>query len=440
MKNYTRRIFFCFLLFIISPVNQIFAAESLSLDLAIQQALERNFDIIISDMEVDIAENNNRLGNAGFYPDLDLLINQRNQFVNADNPASFLNGEYRNIGAIAGAELNWTIFNGFRAHISKSRLSLLEEQSRGFLTVVVENTIQGVIMSYFQSWIEKEKMNVLESLTELSKDRLEYVEYQRSVGSASSFDVLQLNNNFIQDSTNLARQKIIYNRSLRNLKRLIRADEEIDLELTDEPSVRDEGFERDPLYAMLLSNNSNIRNQFVQLEIYKKNTSLQRTNRYPRLSMNTGTSYNLNEFKLEDNPSTTGRTFEYYINFGLSFNLFSGGNISREIQNAKINELIAETSYQEIEESVKFEFFNAFDNYEMLNEVTGLLELNKNNTERLLSLAEDRFNEGSINIFEYRTIQLDYLNAVVQYYETMLDLKSAEVELLRLTGGIIDEN
>lgn len=413
--------------------------QPLSLDEAITKALERNFDIQITQTEDQIARNNNRLGNAGFLPDLRLIFNQGNRFVDADNPASFLDGQYRNVTGDSRLEMNWDLFNGFRAHISKDRLNLLEEQSAGQVKLVVENTLQAVILSYFQVWIEKEKLNTLNELVELSRDRLELAELQREIGTIGRFEYLQIKNNFITDSTQFARQSIFHNRSVRDFKKLLRIDDATDLALTDTPVISENIFSKNEMLSLLMANNRDLKNQYIRLEIIQKNLALERTNRYPRLSMQAGSSYTLNDFKLEDNPSTLGRTFDYYVNFSLTFNLFNGGNITREIQNARIQENIAQLETGEIEQSVKFHFLNIYDNYEMLRELTNLNEFNKDNTEVLLELAKERFENGTISIFDYRFVQMDFLNAALAYLESLFELKAAEVELLRLTGGLVEE-
>jgi outer membrane protein len=52
-------------------------AQTLTLDEAIQIALEKNYDIQIAKNEMAIASNNNRAGNAGMLPSLDANFKQQ---------------------------------------------------------------------------------------------------------------------------------------------------------------------------------------------------------------------------------------------------------------------------------------------------------------------------------------------------------------------------
>jgi len=49
------------------------------------------------------------------------------------------------------------------------------------------------------------------------------------------------------------------------------------------------------------------------------------------------------------------------------------------------------------------------------------------------------FKSGAINSFNFRDIQLRYINASIRRLEAIFDLIDTETELLRLTGGIVSE-
>jgi ureidoglycolate hydrolase len=80
----------------------------------LEKALENNYGIVISKSEVDIAEINH-WGTAGKYPNIGFDVNSSNSKELIDNTTS---------NRIAGSVgLNWAIFNGFRANITKERLA-----------------------------------------------------------------------------------------------------------------------------------------------------------------------------------------------------------------------------------------------------------------------------------------------------------------------------
>ena len=56
-----------------------------------------------------------------------------------------------------------------------------------------------------------------------------------------------------------------------------------------------------------------------------------------------------------------------------------------------------------------------------------------------LEIAQDRFKAGTINSFNYRDIQLVYLNAALAKAEAVFNLIDTQTELMRLTGNIVAE-
>ena len=54
-------------------------------------------------------------------------------------------------------------------------------------------------------------------------------------------------------------------------------------------------------------------------------------------------------------------------------------------------------------------------------------------------ISEEKFRAGTINSFNYRDVQLIYLNASIDRLQAIYDLIDTDTELTRITGGIITE-
>jgi len=99
-------------------------------------------------------------------------------------------------------ELRWLLFDGFSVTINKQKLDLLEQFSSGYSTIVVENTIQAIILGYYYALLEIERLKVLNGVKNLSGDRYNYEMLRKDIGTSVTFDVLQAKNSFFSDSTN----------------------------------------------------------------------------------------------------------------------------------------------------------------------------------------------------------------------------------------------
>ncbi len=56
-----------------------------------------------------------------------------------------------------------------------------------------------------------------------------------------------------------------------------------------------------------------------------------------------------------------------------------------------------------------------------------------------MELATEKYRNGTISSFNFRDVQLIFLNAASKKLNAIYDLLDTQTELLRLTGGIVSE-
>jgi outer membrane protein len=156
----------------------ITAQNKLTLSEAINIGLENNYNLRISQKSVEISDANNSWGTAGRYPTIDISVASINRFDSNDDADITTN----NIAP--SAQLNWTLFNGFRIFNTKYQLEDQFELSKGFNAVAVENTIQSIVLAYFDVLLQKERLTVFEELESLSNDRFKRTEASKEIGGS----------------------------------------------------------------------------------------------------------------------------------------------------------------------------------------------------------------------------------------------------------------
>jgi len=426
-----KQIILTFLIFL--GLGSLHAQEELSLGQAISRALENNYQIRIGDLNVEIARNNNAWGTVGAYPSINLGATNVNRFDDNSQGKSTTNSLSPNVS------MNWRIFNGFSARINKEKLEKLQNLSEGNSRLVVENTLQAVVLGYYQVLLEKEKMKVLEKVMALSRDRYEYEQTRKELGNALTFDVLQAQNAYLNDSSNYIRQKTNYHNAQRNLNQLMAVEVGSEFTLTGEFKPDYEKYELDSLEQKMLADNRNLRNQYINLEIMKKNVGIEKSALYPSLSLNSGYDYNTTRVNPNKGSVNTSDSYGYYANFSLSFNLFNGGNTRRNIKNARIDKRIAEVETRELENQLRRNLRTTYEFYKVRKQLLAVSLENIESADLNLRIAEDKFKAGTINSFNYRDIQLTYLNAALSRLEAIYSLIDTHTQLMRLTGGIISE-
>jgi len=415
------------------------AQRDLSLLEAIQIGLENNYQIQISEQELEIAKNNNTLGAAGFWPAINVGLGLRNRY---DNAPAIQDPEGERQKYVTNtfspyADINWTLFRGFGVQLTKQQLALLEELTEGNATVVVENTIQGIILAYYKVLLDQEKLGILAEVKELSGDRYLYNQYKKELGAAVTYDVLQANNSFLSDSTNYLLQELNLINSKLILKLLLGVEPEVQFNLTDKFEVSAHEYVLDDMMSTMLENNSLIRNQYINQEILKKDIKLAKSNILPTLGLNAGVDQFNTRTQQIDQGASYSNNFDFYLNLTLNFNLFNGGNTRRTIQNSKISEIIGQLEIRDLTRSLSNLMVNNYELYNIRKQLYMVAVANLESNQLNLEISGDKFRSGAINSFNYRDIQLQFLNAAFNRLEAVYNMIDTQTELLRLTGGIL---
>jgi len=414
--------------------------QDLSLGDALSIGLENNYQIRISGESVKIAENNNSWGAAGMWPSISLGAAQNNRYDEGDSytqPGA--RDEYSTNMITPYINVNWSLFRGFAVHISKDKLGALQEYSEGYASIVVENTIQGIVLAYYNALLQEELLTVTEEVKALSRDRFNYMEFKKDLGGAVTYDVLQAKNAYLDDSTTNLQQQLNLKNAYLNLKLLLGEENDISFNLTDEFTVQLLEYSLDTLMQQMLSSNTNLRNQYVNHEILRKDVQLAKSNMYPVLSFNGGYDHSNRRIKYTDMDPSYTNSLDYYANFTLSFNLFNGGNVRRGIKNARIGEQIGQLEIDEMEISLSNLMKTDFDLYEIRKQLYLVSQANLESASLNMEISTDKFRSGAINSFNFRDVQVIYLRAAAAKYQAIFNLIDIQTELLRLSGGIISE-
>ena len=203
----------------------------------------------------------------------------------SDNPASFIQEKLRSNSIVGSVNMNWTIFSGFAVKANKKRLENLEKISNNNAIVAIENTIQSIILQYYNCVLQNQ-LNVLQEIVLLANDRLIYEKEKYKFGANNEINYLQTKNAMLSDSSNLIIQKLNYNNSVKNLNLLIGLDVDTKWTLTDQIDASVQIFNYEDLKQKTIENNSNIKNQYLNIQLNKQDIKLSMSSFYPMISLN----------------------------------------------------------------------------------------------------------------------------------------------------------
>lgn len=429
------------ILFLTLFAGSVVAQQPLTLEGAILKGLENNFQVRITKEYEKSAELANSWGTVGRFPSLSLGVTSVNRFDNSpstQNPDDRV--EFYTNRLTPYVNLNWLLFNGFSVKMNKDKLELLERFSTGNSALVVENTIQSIILGYYQVLLEQERLKVLNEVKSLSGDRYDYEMIRKEIGSAVTFQVLQAKNSYLSDSTNYLLQELNVKNAYLRLNLLLGEDADSDFILVDSFVTETYRYNLEDLEKKMMSSNKTLRNQYINQEILQKSTGIAKSASYPTVSMNAGADYNQGWYDLPKDNSYDRYSFDYYANFTLSFNLFNGGNTRRAIKQAGIDERIGVLETQELTQTLENLLVNQYELYDIRKQLLDVAESNLESAVLNMEIATEKYRNGTINSFNFRDVQLIYLNAAHRKLNAIYDLIDTHTELLRLTGGIITED
>jgi outer membrane protein len=428
-----------FILLAISLFSGGFLAgqEIMTLNDAIRIGLENNYSIIIQKNNAQIAGNNNSLGNAGMLPTLNLSATQNNTITNTVQE-TFSTGTKEISGANnrsfnAGVQLTWTLFDGFSMFASKNMLEIMEEMGETDARIAVENTVSSIILNYYGIIQQQKLVQVLEDAAALSLERKKITEAKISLGAGSQLQMLQSTVDLNADSINLISEKASMQKTMADLNLLLARNPEIMFIPTDSISLENRLY-----YDSLLVKT---REQNNTLRIARNNVALNsyavkdfQSQRYPKLNFNAG--YNYNQLNSETGYLKYNQSNGPSFGLSLTYPLFDGFNINREIKNAKVELNTMENYLKETDLGLHTDLYKIYNDYTTNLKIIEIELINQDVAKENVTIAFEKYRLGSINDIELRETQKKYIDAQYQLLLSQFQAKKAEVELLRISGEL----
>lgn len=432
------------IILLFSLTSTLFSQEELSAENAVMKALENNYQMHIAKKQNAITDKNNKWSEAGLFPTVELSAALGNSIIdNSNNPFTFTPGIISSRSITPAATMNWNLFSGFRVLMSKQRLDLLQEQSKENGLLILENTALDVLKAYYNVLLQKERRKVFQELYNFSLNQLTYEQTKAEFGTSNKLSVYQLSNQVFSDSINVIQQTISEKNAFRNLILLMNVDiEELENDvfptLSDSLSVSLSPLELDELQEQMMNNNQNLKNQFINLELQKKNTELQRSFLYPTLNLQLGAQPNFGNFRSLSNSNINASTQQitYFGNINLRYNLYNNWKDKRAVEVSKIQEEIATYNVKELEKQLVVNLKNLLDNYQIRNELLSLAQQNTAYAELAFEIGRERYELGQINSIDLAQLQNAYMNAKMNYFDSLYQRLDLYLEIMKATGKL----
>ena len=413
------------------------AQDILTLQDAVKIALENNYEIKIATNNLNIDKTNVASGNAGMLPKVTASVTDNNAVQNlsqtrADGTVLTLDNA-KNASLNYGVGLDWTVFDGFKMFAKYDQLKELQKLGESQLKLAILTKISALNSTYFDLVQQQQQLSALDTTIVISNQRLTLAQNRFIIGKASKLEVLNAQVDLNTDTVALLRQKELYANTKVLLNQILARDAKNDFKVQQEITV-DSQLKLTELSALSEKQNPQVASQIINKRISELQLKQIKANRYPTLKVTSGYTFVDSRSDLGFTTQSSARGLNY--GFGASLNLFDGFAQNRNEKLAKIEIENATIAIQQQNLALASQLATAFQTYSTNLELIALEEKNQAIAKQNLTITLDKFRIGTITTLEFRTAQLNYINAKVRFSDAQFQAKLSEIALKELAGNL----
>lgn len=413
--------------------------EILMVDDAVKIALENNFEIKIASNDLKINKQNVSLANAGILPNLSANITNNNSILDTkqtqgDGTERELDNA-RNLNLTYGVALNWTVFDGMRMFARHDQLKELEKLGDAELKLTILTKISDVITTYYDIVQQQEQLTALDTTIIISNVRLTTATNRYTIGKASKLEVLNAQVDLNTDTTAFLRQKELYANTKILLNQILARDPNAEFKVVEDVQI-DENLLLPDLMDLAEKQNPQLQAQVINKRIAELELKQIKGDRYPTVNISSGYNFTRSEASLGFITQSSGRGFVYGIN--ATMNIFNGGLQNRNERIAKLQIENSQILIDQQKLALNTQLSTAYQTYLTNLQLSKLEAKNEEIAKQNMDITFEKFRIGTITIttLEFRTAQLNFINAKVRNSNAQFQAKISEIALKELAGNL----
>lgn len=417
----------------------VYAQQSLTLEDAIRIGLEHNFDVRIARNNERIADNSSGYGRAGLLPSVNLSGNY--QFVNTDESSNSIsspgNSDTESWGG--SISLEWTLFDGFKMFIEKSKYNELARLGEYQARFLIESNVVAIASAYFNLVQQEQLLDAARETTNISETRFQKEAVRKELGGSSSTDYLNAQVAFNRDQSSLLSQELNVITARKNLNILLGQIPDTKISVVEEITIAPLEYEFTGILDLAMENNSVLRIAMQSKEIADREAGSTFSQFIPRLSLNANYGYTDRTVTSNIPTFTNDIVTEKYdasIGLNLSFNLFNGGRDKIAWQNARLKSDNQQLALEDAKNRLEGLVREAYETFEKQIELASLEQQNQQTAQQNLELIDGKYKIGAVSSLEFRDAQVSLLNARTSLISARFQARLTRIQIEQLIGEI----
>jgi len=414
-----------------------FSQNLLTLEEAIKETLEHNFAIRIAKNEFKIDSLNATAGNAGMLPRVNAAVINNNTIQNA-TLTQITGNEIeiegaRNLNINYGIGLEWTIFDGFRMFARNKQLKEFQNLGENEMRLAILTRVSEVYTTYFQLVNLQKLMSYTDSIINISNFRVNTAQNRFTIGKASKLEVLNAEVDRNTDLSTQVRLKDQWGIIKIRLMQLMGKVSTENFKVQDTIEIDKELLFND-LVSLAEQQSPQLQIQYIQQKIQEFELKQVKGSRFPIVSINSGYNLVRSLSPFGFITESTGRNFTY--GFTATLNIFDGFNQNRIVKTTTMQLENTKLQIEDQKLAIQSQIATLFQTYQTQLQLAQLEYNNERIAEQNLDITLEKYKIGTLTPLEFRTAQLNYINAVIRWQNALLDAKLSEIALKELAGNL----
>ena len=439
ITSYNKLFFSALLILIVSSSS---AQRTLTLEEAIANTLEKNYDIILSKNDSAIAAIDYSYRNAAFVPRLNetagVLWNNNSQKQTLSDGSKRNKSGIKSNNITSQLALNWTLFDGLKMFITRNRLEEVLQFGQLEIRDQVVNTVASVINNYYNIVRQKQQLRSIEEQMSIDSERVRLAQYRLDIGVGIKPDLLQSKIDLNAQKAAQLQQQALIAQLKEQLNQAMALPQFTDYEVVDTivintsislGGVMSDAEKNNPA-VMMARKNIDIAN----LELKETKASL-----FPTISFNSAYNFNrtTNQVAINNFSTLFNQVNGFNYGFTATIPILNNFNTRRLIKQAKWSLGYQNIVYENQKSVTTLSVINAFQSYEQQKKELSLEEENILLARENLDIVFQTYKLGAATLLQLKEAQNSLADAETRLIEARYNAKVSETELLRLSGQLV---
>ncbi|AMJ64893.1 TolC family protein [Hymenobacter sp. PAMC 26628] len=409
-------------------------APTLTLREALQTALKNSLDIQVSQTNVAVQDLYNSAGFAGGLPTVGIAAS--NNVVVNNTQQEFNTGlGVTRVGARSsqynvGLTGSYLLYNGGLVVATRARLGELEQISQLQLNSTVQNVLADVSLKYYAVVQQQRYIRTLEASAEVSRQKLALIKARQSVGLANNADLFQAQLDLNAQLETKQQQALAAQQATADLLRSLTLDLNTRVAVEDTIPVN-RALRWEDIDASLTKNPDLLAAE-RQVRVNELLERVARANRYPSLSINSGSNFARNQNAV--GTTLFNQSYGPYAGLSLGVPIYTGGTNKRLVKIAQLNTQTAQLQRTALERNYRTNALKAWEAYQQTLALVNTAQESYTTAKKLLNLVQLRLSAGLSTLVDVKLAQQSFEDAGYRLVNYRYNAKSAEITLQQLAA------